>query len=1538
MKRSGACVAFGFLIISFMTGAALHAVSCNGSNLTYSETGNSATSYSICGTWGRCQPPVGTLVSYSLSSPSCDPTAGSCAMTATVSAEYPGNHQNDPGAAGFFYSFAEIDLRDSSNGLVSYCGTAGAVIQQDFGTATVSASVSCSNRAAAKYRLDLISCPGHGCIQTSSVDLDFAGPGAANCPNPPPDDCDTCLGCIKSGGGGPAGCSNPARGGGPACTPEGSGPGAHLRYRAGGAGGTGLPGSTDWKTALGLYWSHDYAQRIVVAPNSSHVWLITERASFREFGNLASGSGLRLYQSHSPSDEYRKLYYDTSSGGWRLDYLDGRVDHFRADGLWEQTVRAQNSSNPTVGTYNGSDQLVSVSFPDGRSETFTYDVGGKLETITEEPVSGSGTSPRTWTYLWTGDELTGIERPDGTSWELTYDSTANVGRAGYLTQASLIGTDNTTARVEAAFEYDSDGNVIKSWSGDTSFTGTDAVDRQEFTYDNPQFPASTEVLEWIDGSTSETTTYELSRDPVSIKARIDSISGDCPVCGTGPNSLFTYGDSGNPLLATQVVDGRGLTTQFAYNSNGRVTSKTESVGTSLERLTTWVYGDSNFPAFPTRIEKPSTSGGSALRVTELDYDSDGNLETRTIEGAESGGSFSHDTVMTYNGSGRPLTVNPPGYSTSDQTSYTYDSGRGDFIPLTRTDPVIGATTFDYDGFNRQTSVTDPNGVETVTAFDELNRILTVTQLGASPPTGDLETTYEYNLFGDLFRVTRPEGNVIEYGYDPAGRLTSIERRPNTSTHGERASYTLDAYGHRTKEERQRWNGSAWVTENETEFLYTSRCHLDKAINADSTVTEYAYDCDGNLEKIWDANHPRGTFATPTQLLAYDALNRLASRTEAWSGGGTAVTEYNYDVQDHLSEVTDAEGNVTSYTTSDRDLMTEEVSEISGTTTLEYNEHGRKVEETDARPVTVERTYDAFDRLTFVDYADNSMDTTYTYDDVGVSFSKGRLTEIDRGATSIDYTYDRFGRMLQDGAVEYSYDKNGNVETLEYPNGVTATYTYDFADRQSTLVMQDGSNPAETLVSASSYKPLGPLASLSLGNGLTETHDFDSRYLPADITVSSSLLSWTYGHDDVGNPTSIADNLDSVSDRTYEYQDPQYFLTAGNGPWGNRWEYTYDKIGNRLSDPVNGTYSYIANGATGNTPRIEEINPGVGFPSAYAYDAVGNVADTDSNLSGAPRFLFTYGDDRRMSQSDGSKGPTTYTYDGRGFLANSELTVTSLSDVVVPTFGSNGSFLHRNAHRGISSPVSDSDLYVFYLAGRPVATLDNLTVSSSTTSSLQFFAVDHLGTPILVTDDTGTEVWRGGPEPSGALYTFRSSPTLDPPLLSYPGQWSDSNWDGRPQDNFGLRYNLNRWYDPTTGLYTSPDPIGLDAMRRAELFGLGVTSPYLYTDDNPINRIDPLGDTWYDWIPFVKPIKCVYYGNQCRKKAECCLRVTGLGNLYSGDEEDIARRFERFGGHGSPQWIECIQKTPECSKWLEYCGGTAVAPTHKIPGMGRDPSL
>ena len=1459
------------LMLFWGAGGAAWGVSCAGSQLAYTETGNAAMNFPLCSS-RACQTPTNNPPVYSFDSPGCDPNLGACAMTATVEVKFPGNHQNDPASSGFFYSFAQVTLRNlPSGGLVGQCGTAGAVIAQDKGTATVKASVACSS-ATNRYRLELTMCPEHFCLQQKSVSLDFAL--AAGCPIVPPDDCNTCGGCVTDGGGG--GCSNPVRGDGPFCEPEGSGPGAHLRYRAGGAGGTGLPGATGWRTSLGLYWAHDYARRIVPAPDASRVWLVTERAGFIGFSGLAGGSGLRLYGTNAPSDEYRRLYYDNATGGWQLDGLDGRRDFFRPDGLWEKTVWAQNLAHPTVATYSGS-QLTEVTFPDGRSEIFSYHPSGKLASITEMPVPGSGGTPRVWSYVWSGDLLTHIGRPDGTAWEFTYDLAKNGGRPGYLTQIRRIGTDGVTGRVETVFEYDDAGNVIRSWSGDPIYTGPNAVHRQEYIYDNPEVPARTEVRHWLDATQSQVTVYEFDRDPRSPKARINKITSDCPACGVGPNAQMTYADPAHPLLPTQIVDGRGLRTQYAYDANGQMTSKTEAATTSLSRTSTYEYGNASFPALPTRMERPSTSGGSAERVMIYSYDTSGNPVTRTVQGAEAGSSFSYATTTTYNAAGQPLTMDPPGHGTTDVTTYTYDPARGDLLPLTRTDPLVGATSFGYDGFNRRTSGTDPNGVETVTAFDALNRVTAVTQKGATPAE-DLTTAHVYNLFGDLFRTVLPRGNVIEYGYDAAGRLISIERKSDAATPGERTLYTLNVFGQRIREELQRWNGTAWVTESFTDSVYSTRCHLDKTVHADGTVNEYAYDCDGNLEKVWDAKHPRASNPNPTQLYAYDALNRLTSVTQPWAGagGGTAVTSYQYDVQDHLTRVTDAEGNITNYTYSDRDLMTAQVSPVSGTTTYAYDEHGELVTEIDARGIVMARTVDALDRVTTVTYPNPALNIAYTYDDPSVSFSKGRLTRIARHGEAVDYQYDRFGRVLQDGALTYTWDANGNPATILYPGGVKAVYGYDFADRPETLLAQRPAQPDQPLVTAATYLPAGPLSSLALGNGLTETRSFTSRYFPAGITLGGHL-NWTYSTDAVGNILAITDTLNAVNNRTYGYQDIHYFLTQGNGPWGPR-AFTYDRIGNRLTEArgaVTDTYSYLSNG-TGRTPILSQIQLGTGGTRTYQFGLAGHLERTATGTD-ATLFLTDAAGRLFALERPSTQSGAIFRYDGRDYLslADSEalsfrdgfetgdvcswsgatglfsVPVCTIRPAVRSIYNSEG-FLH-SLHRNVAPQSS----YVFHFAGRPVAQLD----ISSGTESWKWLTADHLGTPIVATSAGGAMLWQGGFEPFGADWSGAGGAGV---FLRFPGQWENGAWGASSER---LYYNLHRYYRPNTGSYIKPDPLSLQ----------GDTNPYAYARLNPLSYTDPLGLVSYRNFPSDKQKEAEEAVRRVRQKLKeepCCIGKDG----------------------------------------------------------------
>ncbi|MEM6456235.1 MAG: hypothetical protein AAF772_14155, partial [Acidobacteriota bacterium] len=1143
------------------------------------------------GTYACYAPQLGAVTYEAVGG--CDPTLGACDVRAQVRATFRGNHLNQ--SASPVYPGSPVWLTWSgASGFVGSCGQGGTAIWDDIGDAWIQgANFSCADPEAmtngGMYTLRVRVCQGATfCTRSDeTVPVPFMPDDVAGalCPPAPPppkpwgcgeeDGCETA--CMGPGGGpgGAGGGGSSAAGGGAAAGPAASGPGAMLRYQAGGVAHPGAFRPTDWVATLGRYWSHDYAEHIVVDPNPSRVWLLTRWATYRRFDDLDLDG---VYETSVPSDEYRRLSYDAASG-WTLRALDGTTHRYDLDGQWIET--ADRHGNAKTAQYDASGRLERVDFPDGRREDFGYDATGKLTTIIEVGVDGQ--PQRTWTYAWTGNDLTRIDRPDGTVWRFDY---ADPAHPGFMTRMTLEGSDGVSERIEGAWDYVA-GNVVRTWRGAEAFDDPSAVDAWSFAFDDAASPTVTTVTDPL-GNLS---TYTFGRDPSSSKPRIAQVAGDCPTCGLAPNTQRTYADPAHPLRATREVDGRGLVTLMTHDASGRIASRSDAVGTPDERTTTWRY-DATFPALIDRVEQPSTSGNAFdRRIATTQYSATGEPLTQTIEGVEDGQSFAYTTTRTYTAEGQLATVDGPDHGTADVVTWAYDPQRGGLVMASRIDPLIGVTTYGHDALNRRTSEIDPNGVRIDTEYDALDRVRFVRHRGATPAE-DLVTEYRYDPLGDLVMTVLPAGNVMTYAHDAAGRVVTIERRPDDQpgSRGERIVHDYDPYGHKTSARRERWDGSGWVLDAETTWQYSTRCHLDRtiegAVSGLLSVTEYAYDCNGNLERVWDANHPSlGQTQPATTEYLYDSLDRVTTVRQPFggAGGGVVETSYAYDVQDHVIRITDGEGTVTRYVYSDRDLLTEEISEVAGTTHHAYTPNGELASSTDARGVTVLRSFDALDRVTLVDYPDDALDIAYTYDDPQVPFSAGRLTQIARDGSAIDYGYDRFGRVTQDGALQMTHDRNGNRRTVTYPGGFVATYGFDFADRASSVSMAPSSGSAQTIVSAASYRASGLARAVTLGNGLIETREHDGRDHPTAIRVPG-LLDWTYATDAVGNPTSIVDGLSASNDRTYAYQDVQYHLTQGDGPWGTR-SWSYDRLGNRLSEVRDGgaadVYGYLMNAAGGN---------------------------------------------------------------------------------------------------------------------------------------------------------------------------------------------------------------------------------------------------------------------------------------------------------------------------------------------------------------------
>ena len=121
---------------------------------------------------------------------------------------------------------------------------------------------------------------------------------------------------------------------------------------------------------------------------------------------------------------------------------------------------------------------------------------------------------------------------------------------------------------------------------------------------------------------------------------------------------------------------------------------------------------------------------------------------------------------------------------------------------------------------------------------------------------------------------------------------------------------------------------------------------------------------------------------------------------------------------------------------------------------------------------------------------------------------------------------------------------------------------------------------------------------------------------------------------------------------------------------------------------------------------------------------------------------------------------------------------------------------------------------------------NVAINVKPPLSLHFVHVDHLNTPRLVANSTGTTVWRWDQQEPFGINVPDENPSglgaFEFPLR-FPGQHADKETNNH--------YNYYRDYGPGIGRYIQSDPIGL---KGNDL------STYAYVANDPLLNVDPLG--------------------------------------------------------------------------------------------------
>lgn len=242
--------------------------------------------------------------------------------------------------------------------------------------------------------------------------------------------------------------------------------------------------------------------------------------------------------------------------------------------------------------------------------------------------------------------------------------------------------------------------------------------------------------------------------------------------------------------------------------------------------------------------------------------------------------------------------------------------------------------------------------------------------------------------------------------------------------------------------------------------------------------------------------------------------------------------------------------------------------------------------------------------------------------------------------------------------------------------------------------------------------------------------------------------------------------------------------------------------------------------------------------------------------------------------------TTFTYDGLG-RRRQKGTVGTLYDGWNPVQLKNGTTVVENRLTGLGL-----DSYYVRVTGGVV----------------QIYVTDALGSTLQLRDAAQNAVTSYIYDPYGG-----TAPNANTNLVKYTG---------REQDLADLYYYRNRYYKPSIGRFISEDPIGLAG---------GDSNLYAYVTNNPVNFVDPTGETPWGLIFAGGDLALQLYENDGNWK---CVNWGQVGfNLLGGGLLNAigkgALRFKTFGSHtwgATRSWmnsrgIQMLQQGQHRHHWL-----------------------
>ncbi|MFI6377710.1 RHS repeat-associated core domain-containing protein [Streptomyces sp. NPDC050546] len=711
--------------------------------------------------------------------------------------------------------------------------------------------------------------------------------------------------------------------------------------------------------------------------------------------------------------------------------------------------------------------------------------------------------------------------------------------------------------------------------------------------------------------------------------------------------------------------------------------------------------------------------------------------------------------------------------------------------LERTTDTAGKTTsYAYDSSRRVTKVTTPEGTVTRFTYDDHSRVTSMQR--ADGPTWRFDHTAETPSDAGTTKVTDPDGDETVYTHNADGEVSKVTDPLNHSRHAKYVNHltqtATDAMGTGADGTGGNVTTYGWDTRNNATSAKlpmgaTAQVSAYQTVagtdlpndftSADGRKDSFKYDTNGNTMSVTTSGTAGGqrtyTYNESTPTCGGFEGQRCSAKVKV-SGTKTATTSFEYDDKGDLRKVTPpAPLGKTEYT---------------------YDALGRVETVTDGRGVKTVYVYDSRDRVRKV--SSTNATVTFEYD------GDGNLKSRSDASGTTRWDYDGLNReklrTLQNGAqAALAYTPGGEVDYYTDPTGTT-DYTWDKAGRLDHLTAPDGKKTDfDHDENDKRTKTVYP-------GGTTQSFTIDKNGRPSAVKTTSgtaTLVDLTYSYANAGKDTTkIRTRTDNATklrtSYTYDSQDRlSYALEAdASGTRKASWLYCWDQAGNLTSQ--DGNKSACPGGTTYTYDDALEVTGKNGSTTGWSYDRLGNET---AGSSATARTNETWTDHSQLSGV--TAGGSSYDLVHAG-TDNSERT----------KLGS--TWFHHTALGLASTTTNGADTGFIR---EPGGTLNSMVAGGKS----YYYLTDATGNVLGLTDATGKRTHTYAYGPTGLP---RTTPTEAAPQ---PFRYTGAHLDPTGLYKMGARY-----YDPTLGRFTQPDPSGQES------------NPYLYAEGDPVNNTDPTG--------------------------------------------------------------------------------------------------